>query len=765
MKASPFPAAETDRRRVLQGAAAIGLAASVPGSGAEAAEPRHEALIEQLIARMTVEEKAGQLTIMPDLSRAGAFANANPQQKAEREDVLEQVRGGEVGGLFNGVGAEGARQLQKIAVEETRLKIPLIFGADIIHGYTTVFPIPLGEAASFEPELARRTARAAAVEATTAGLHWTFAPMVDVARDQRWGRVAEGAGEDPYLGGVFAAARVRGFQGRDLRDHDSMLACPKHFAAYGAVAGGLDYASADIPEQTLREVHLPPFQAAFEAGALSTMSAFNDVAGVPATANRRLLTEILRGEMGFDGFVVSDYTADEELIAHGYAEDPADATLKALTAGVEMSMASGFYRRHIPGLVESGALSMEALDEAVRRLLRVKARLGLFENPYRSLDPEREKQVVGTPPMRALAREAARRSIVLLKNDGDLLPLPKAGRRLALIGPFGADVDNVFGPWAFLGGHDRVVSFEQGLRVAMRDPSLLTVVKGSAVDAPIAGGIEAAVAAARGADVVLLAVGESTNMSGEAQSRVEIVLPPAQQALAEAVAATGKPVVVLLRHGRALALKGAVRDARAVLATWFLGSEAGNGLADVLFGDYAPSGRLPVSFPQESGQQPFFYNHRRSGRPELPGQVLEYKTRYREATNAALYPFGHGLSYTRFAYGPVELDAETLGWNGSLTARATVTNVGPRAGEEVAQLYLHDRVASVTRPVRELKGFRKLRLEPGQSAVVEFVVTRRDLEFVGADLDRRAEPGEFDLWIAPSSAEGESRRFRLTAEG
>ncbi len=737
-----------DRRRLLMGMTALSVMAAAAPVRASAAD---EARIEDLIRAMTLEEKAGQLTIMPDLSRAGAFANANPTQVAERNEILDQVRQGEVGALFNGVGAEGARELQRIAVEESRLKIPLLFGADIIHGYKTVFPIPLGETASFEPELAERTARYAAIEASAAGLHWTFAPMVDVARDQRWGRVAEGAGEDVHLGCVFAAARVKGFQGPNLLADDSMLACPKHFAAYGAVTGGMDYASADIPESTLREVHLPPFVAAFEAGAVTTMSAFNDIEGIPASANRRLMTDILRGEMGFEGFVVSDYTADMELIAHGYAADAPDAAQKALWSGVDMSMTSGYYRDHVPALVRAGCLDEAVVDEAVRRILRIKALIGLFDNPYRSLDPAREAAGAAPGDIRALGRESGAKSIVLLKNEGDLLPLSR-DRKLALIGPFGADEDNLFGPWAWLGGKENVVSLEAGLRAA---GARLTVVKGSEVEAAIEGGIAAAVAAAEAADVVLLAIGETQNMSGEAQSRTDIVVPAAQQALAEAVAATGKPVVVLLRHGRALALEGAVRDAPAILATWFLGSEMGHSVADVVFGDHAPAARLPVSFPQASGQQPYFYNQRRTGRPQIDPNQAEYKARYREVTHAPLYPFGHGLTYTTFAYGPARLSADTLRGEGSVTVTARITNTGARAGEEVAQLYIHDRVASRTRPVRELKGFRKIRLEPGQSAEVEFRLNRADLAFVGPDLNWIVEPGEFDVWIAPSAVAGE----------
>ncbi|MES1158966.1 MAG: glycoside hydrolase family 3 N-terminal domain-containing protein [Terricaulis silvestris] len=749
---------EMNRRRLLQAAAAASAFAGVIAR-AEVANADDERAIEALLARMTLEEKAGQLTLLPDNARAGALAGANPAQQNQTNDTLTEIRAGRIGGLFNGVGAAGGRALQRAAVEDSRLKIPLIFGADIIHGYQTIFPIPLGEASSFEPELAERTARAAAMEASAAGLHWTFAPMVDVARDQRWGRVAEGAGEDPYLGAHFAAARVRGFHGRDIRAADSLLACPKHFAAYGAVAGGMEYSTADIPEQTLRDVHLPPFKAAFDAGALTTMSSFNDIAGVPATANHHLLTDILRDEWGFRGFVVSDYTADEELIAHGYAADGPDAARLSLLAGMDMSMTSGFYMRFLPDLVRNGAVPQHILDESVRRILRIKTRIGLFDNPYRGCDPARERRVMGLRPTLALAREAARKSVVLLKNEGDLLPLQRSAR-VALIGPFVAGDENQEGPWAFLGTQHDAASIANGIAGALGDASRLTVVKGCNVEQPIAGGVDAAVAAARGADVVIMVVGEGANMSGEAQSRVEIVAPQAQQDLVEAVAATGKPMVVLLRHGRALALHGAVKNARAIMATWFLGSETGVALADILFGAYAPSGRLTVSFPQESGQEPFFYNHRSGGRPQTT-EDAEYKSRYREVTNEPLFAFGHGLTYTKFEYGPVQLSGDAMAWDGELTATATVRNTGSRAGEEVVQFYIHDRVASITQPVRKLKGYNKITLAPGETKTVSFTLKRADLEFTGPEMVRNAEPGTFDVWISPSAVTGEAKSFEL----
>ena len=723
----------------------------------------HQRRIEGLIAAMTLEEKIGQLGAFADALRPFAF-EVNPETFArDAEQVREQIRSGRVGALFNGVGAAEGREAQRIAVEESRLGIPLLLGADVIHGMRTVFPIPLGEAASFEPELAERTARATAKEATAAGIHWTFAPMVDVARDQRWGRVAETSGEDVYLSCEFAAARVRGFQGDDLTASDSLLTTPKHFAAYGAISAGLDYNFVDMAPQTLRDVHLPPFKAAIDAGALTLMSSFNDINGVPASANRELLTDILRGEWKFEGFVVSDYTSDLELVAHGYASDEADAAQKALSAGLDMSLQSGIYAGHVATLVEQGRLTMAEVDEAVRRVLHVKAAVGLFDDPYRCLDAVREADQSHIAAHDALARDCARRSIVLLKNDGDLLPLKKAGQRIALIGPFAQDTANLGGCWNLFGDAARMVDMEAGIRAALHDPSALLVVAGSDIETPIEGGIEAAVAAARDADVVLLALGEPHEFSGEAQSRTQIVIPAAQQALAEAVAATGTPVVVVLRNGRALALDGAVRDAQAILVGWFLGTQTGPALADVVFGDYNPSARLPVSFPQDAGQQPYFYNHPATGRPNVPGTPRSFQTRWREVTHAALYPFGHGLSYTRFDYGVPQLDTQTLRWDDTLTIRTRIANNGTRDGEEVVQLDLRDRTASRVRPVRELKRFRKISLAAGESQDVVFTLARADLEFHGVDNRPIAEPGLFDLWVAPSSAVGDAVAFELLA--
>ncbi|GAA0738771.1 glycoside hydrolase family 3 N-terminal domain-containing protein [Sphingomonas japonica] len=718
------------------------------------------AFIDGLIAQMTVEEKAGQLTLMAAAWAASAATALNPPQGNNFDDQLAAARSGRLTGVFNGNGAEMARRMQTEALK-SRLKIPLIFAADIIHGHRTVFPMPIAEAASFEPELARRTARAAAVEASAAGIDWTFAPMVDIARDQRWGRGVEGSGEDVLLGNLFAAARVRGFQGDDLTANDAMLACAKHFAAYGAAMGGLDYNTVDVSERTLREIYFPPFEAAIQAGVRSFMASFNELSGVPATANRWLLDTVLHDEWKFDGMVVSDYTADFELIDHGFAIDAREATKLAFNAGVDMSMQSGFYIDHLPGLVAAGEVTAERLDEAVRRVLKAKAVAGLFDDPFRRIDPAREKARSRTPQALKLAREAGAKSIVLLKNEGDVLPLRKSGQRIALIGPFAQGKHDLIGPWNVYGTDEQAVDLATGMRSALRDDALLSVTDGCAVEAAIPGGIDAAVAAASAADVIVLAIGEPQGYSGEAQSRVDLIVPEAQQALAEAVAATGKPMVVLLKNGRALELSGAVLNAQAIAVTWFLGSESGPATADMLFGDVAPSARLPISFPLDDGQQPYFYAHKPTGRPAPDDKPVEYKARYRTAPNQARFAFGHGLTYGRIAYGAPDNGGGRMAWDGTITLSADVTNSGTRAAEEVVQLYTRDLAASITRPVRELKAFRKIRLAPGKTQRVTFTLRRADLEFIGLDMARTVEPGAFEFWIAPSAQDGAAGTFEL----
>lgn len=742
-------ATQLNRRDVLRAGALVGGLSLAPGM-AFAQSDR----VEQLIARMTVAEKAGQLSCFSDQIRTrGAPFNPGLPAVGNAAAQLEKVRRGEVGMLFNGAGYEGAKAAQDAALS-TRLAIPLIFAGDVIHGAKTVFPVPLAEACSFDPELCERTARAAALESTALSMHWTFAPMIDIARDQRWGRVVEGAGEDPYLATKIALARIRGFQGDDLRHPTAMAACAKHFVGYGAVSGGMEYNFTEISPASLHELHLAPFEASVGAGVATLMTAFNDVDGVPASGNEWLLNELLRDDWGFGGMVVGDYTADQELIAHGFAADGRDAAKKAFNAGMDMSMQSNLFNEWLPDLVESGEVSMARLDEAVRRVLSLKEAVGLFDNPYRSIDKQAETTSVATPAMLALSREAGARSIVLLKNDGNLLPLSANPGKIALIGPMADDTLYQAGPWSPFVDRSLYATLPQALEARGLDVS---ITKGADFEAPIEGGIEQAVAAAQEADIVLLFIGESARMSGEAESRTDIVVPEPQMALAEAIAETGKPVVVLLRHGRALALHGAVRDAPAILATWFLGTRDGEAIADVLFGDVNPSAKLAVSFPHESGQQPLFYNHKRTGRPAPSDEPAWFKARYREAPNSAAYPFGYGLSYTSFAITDITVPERM---EDRIEISATVRNTGERAGAEVVQLYVHDAVASRTRPVRELKRFERVYLEPGKSRRVRFTLERSDLRFWG-DGQWVIEPGAFHVWVADSSTSGQRHVFEL----
>jgi beta-glucosidase len=752
------------RSALLAAGSAAAWLASPARALLQAASAEVPPFVDGLIARMTLKEKAGQLQLMAAAWGGGAALTLNPPGNgSDFNQQVEEARQGLLTGVFNGNGARMARIMQT-AARQSRMKIPLIFGADIIHGHRTIFPVPLAEVASFEPELARRTAEAAAFEASGAGIDWTFSPMVDVARDQRWGRGVEGGGEDPLLGSLFAAARVRGFQGANLNSNEHLLACIKHFAAYGAAESGLDYNAVDMSMRRLREVYLRTYKAGFDAGALSAMASFNEINGVPSTGNHWLMTDLLRGEWGFKGFVLSDYTGDEEMIAAGYAKDGRDAAKLAFLAGVDMSMQSGLYRQFLPALVRNGEVPEAKLNESVRRVLALKAKLGLFDDPFRRIDEKREAARSMLPRTRALARESARKSIVLLKNDGDLLPLPRSGKRMALIGPFASGAHDLVGPWVVYGDDAKAVDLATGIRSAVTNPASITIAQGSGVEQPLPGGIQQAVAAARAADVVILAIGESFDMSGEAQSRTEIVVPPPQQELAEAVAATGKPIVVVLKHGRALALEGAIANAPAILATWFLGTETGNAIADLLFGAYGPSARLPASFPWKSGQEPYYYAHKATGRPNPPGPLQPYKAHFRGIPNSARFPFGHGLTYGKIEYSALALSAPTMRMNGSIEVSATVTNRGARAAEEVAQLYIHDRVASVTQPVRELKAFRKVALAPGQSQTVRFTLTLADLAFYGLH-DRPVEqPGTFDVWVAPSAeAQGVHGVFDLIA--
>src|SRR6267378_5311907 len=667
-------------RHTLWIAGTLALGCGVPATVAAQA-PATERHIDSLLARMTLEEKLGQL------NQLSVDNQPTPEQ-------LALVRKGLVGSLFNLTGAAATRDAQRIAVTESRLHIPLIFGQDVIHGYRTIFPIPLGEAASWDPEAAEATARVAAREAAAAGLHWTFAPMVDIARDPRWGRIAEGSGEDPYLGSLMAAARVRGFQ-------QNIFATVKHFAGYGAAEAGRDYNETEISERTMREVYLPPFKAAVDAGVASVMSAFNDISGVPASGNAWLTDTVLRRDWGFTGFVVSDWTSVAELINHGVAGSQAEAGRRALTAGVDMDMQSSIYVDSLAALVQSNRIPMAVVDSAVMRILRAKTRLGLFRDPYRA------RTAPPTSELRALARRVAGESIVLLKNERSLLPLDKAGT-IAVIGPLADNKEEPLGPWHTQGRAEDVVSVLQGIKAKVPAGTQVVYAQGAGIEDTATAGFAAAVAAARQAKVAVLVLGERGDMSGEAASRASLGLPGVQQQLLEAVAATGTPVVVVLMNGRPLILEWASDHVPAIVETWFLGIEAGNATADVLFGNVNPSARLPVTLPRVLGQIPLYYNHRNTGRP--PDANNKFTSKYIDVPVTPRYPFGYGLSYTTFAYSNLKLSAARARVSDTITATVTVTNSGSREGTEVVQLYVRDEVASVSRPVRELKAFRRVAL-------------------------------------------------------
>ncbi len=667
-------------------------------------------------------------------------------------------------------------KLQHIAIEESRLGIPLIFGNDVIHGYRTIFPIPLGQSCAWEPKVFEQTAGIAAREAAAAGVDWTFAPMVDLARDPRWGRIAEGFGEDPWLGSLYAAACVHGFQGTNVADPDRVVACLKHFAGYGAAEGGRDYNTTEISELTLRNFYLPQFKAGVDAGALKVMSANNELSGKPASANRHTLTEILSGEWEYPGFVVSDWNSVVELIPQGVAADGAEAARLALTAGVDMEMLSTNYAGTLKRQIQSGMISERVLDQAVRRVLLVKFEKGLFDHPY--TDETRCQNVFLQPDAIALARSAAAKACVLLKNENGALPLPKQIKNLALIGPFATDAEELVGPWCWQAQIGDIVSLAGGIRAKLSPAAQLKVTRGCAVIEPGSGKprthlknfetiaeiptgtneIADAVALAMGADAVILALGEPRNWSGEAGSRSTLGLSGRQQELFDAIAATGRPVIVVLFNGRPLALPEIRDKAAALLEAWFPGVQGGNGVADILFGDVDPAGRLTTTFPRTVGQVPVYYNHSNTGRP---GETYD-KGNYVDGPNAALFPFGFGLAYTTFEYGKVQLDISKLKIGGTIRAQVTVKNTGRRAGEEVVQLYLNDPVCSAgPRPVRELKGFRKILLQPGETRNVSFTLTSPDLGFYDSRGNWDIEPGIFRLWISRDSASGESAGFEL----
>ncbi len=736
----------------LLGCAAVGLAVgstqrAKPTKGNKSPDAA-ERFVDSLLALMTVEEKIGQMTLFTtDWESTGPTL---------RPGYREDIRQGRCGALFNSHTVAFTRELQRIAVEESRLKIPLLFGYDVIHGYKTIFPIPLAEAASWDLEAIERSARIAATEAAAAGLHWTFAPMVDISRDPRWGRVMEGAGEDTWWGCRVAEARVRGFQGKGLGHTDAVMACVKHYAAYGAPTAGREYGTVDMSERFFREYYLPPYAAAVRAGAATVMTSFNDYDGVPATGNRYLLTDILRHELGFGGFVVTDYTAINEMVAHGVVPDEKEAGVLALQAGVDMDMQGAVFQRFLKTSLEEDKVSMAQIDTAVRRILLLKYRLGLFENPYKFCDAEREKRVLLSAEHRAAARDMARKSIVLLKNEQQVLPLSRTAR-IAVIGPLADNKSELIGNWSAAGNASDCVSLLEGIKKASQ--GVVLHARGCSIEGTDRGGFASAIATAKKADVVVLAVGESAQMSGEAASRTQLSLPGVQEELVAALAATGKPLVVVLMNGRPLAIPDVVERATAVVEAWWLGTEAGNALADVLFGDYNPSGKLPMTFPRSVGQIPIFYNEKSTGRPYDPNS--KWTSKYIDSPNSPLFPFGFGLSYTTFEYSAPTVSRRTFRPGDTLYVRVDVRNTGKRAGTEVVQMYVRDLVGSVTRPIRELKGVQRIELAPGQAQTVTFALTEADLRFYRRDMTFGSEPGEFDIFIGSSTAHGQSVRVEL----
>jgi beta-glucosidase len=707
--------------------------------------------VDSLLALMTLEEKVGQLTLF-----TSDYDVTGPTMRAS---YLQDLKAGKVGAIFNAVGAEYTRKLQEMAVKETRLGIPLLFGYDVIHGHRTIFPIPLGEAASWDLQAMETSARVAAAEAAAEGLHWTFAPMCDISRDPRWGRVMEGAGEDPYLGSRIAEARVRGFQGERLGDVTSVLACVKHYAAYGAAQAGRDYHTVDISDRVLRDVYLPPYHAAVKAGAATVMTSFNELDGVPASGNKYLLTNILRDEWKFDGFVVTDYTSIMEMLHHGVAEDTAAAAALSLEAGVDMDMQAGFYIDKIPALVKEGKLKEQLVDDAVRRILRKKFELGLFEDPYRYSNLQREKETVMKKEFLEAARDVSRKSIVLLKNEDNILPLKKDIRRLAVIGPLADNRKEMIGAWSAQGDWRKSVSILEGIKAKVSPATQVLYAKGCNINDDSTNGFAQAINVARQADVVILAVGEEAGMTGEAASRAYLNIPGVQNDLIKEIKKTGKPTVVLLSNGRPLTVGWLEENMPAILETWFLGTEAGNAIADVLFGDYNPSGKLPITFPRSVGQIPIFYSMKNTGRPMEENN--KYTSKYLDESNDPLYPFGFGLSYTTFTYGDVRLSSSTISENDSLVVSCEVKNTGKVAGEEVVQLYVRDLVGSVTRPVKELKGFSKISLQPGESKTVSFTLRKDDLAFYKRDMTFGTEPGKFTVFVGSNSRDTKETSFVL----
>lgn len=704
-------------------------------------DPQIEARAEELLARMTLEEKVGQMV---------------QATLAWRDDLETLIREGKVGSLLAVTDTHEINRMQKIAVEESRLGIPLIVGNDVIHGYRTIFPIPLAESCTWDPALVQAAARIAADEAAASGTDWIFAPMVDICRDPRWGRIAEGAGEDPYLGALMAQARVRGFQADGLAGARKIVACPKHYVAYGAAEAGKDYNTVDISERTLRDVFLPPFKAAFDAGAGSVMSAFNELNGIPTSANPFTLRTILREEWGFPGVVLSDFNAIGELIPHGFAADHKEASLKSVLAGVDMDMMGEAFPFHLADLVREGQVPEALVDQAVLRILRLKLMLGLFEQPY--TDESLAGTVILREDYRAAALKVAQRSMVLLKNERNLLPLSPLPENIALIGPLADDREDLLGCWRCEGQAEDAEAVLDGLRAVLPPTSSLSHVRGCAIEGDAGAQFEQAISAALEADVVVMVLGESAAMSGEAHCRAHLGLPGRQQELLEAIHATGKPIVAVLMSGRPLVIPWMAEHIPAILQAWHGGIRAGRAVADILLGHAHPSGKLTVSFPRAEGQIPVYYAHKRTGRPVDTKGTLQFdepfKSQYMDEPNAPLFPFGYGLSYTSFEYRDLNVETPEVDLDGTLAVTAVITNTGDRAGDEIAQFYVRDVVGTITRPVKELKGFQHVSLKPGEEKTVRFELPVQQLGFHGPTLDYVVEPGEFELWIGPNATEG-----------
>jgi beta-glucosidase len=708
--------------------------------------------VDSVLKLMTLEEKIGQLNQYNDDGAATGPVTLD-------NDKISQVKNGQVGSLLNTLGVERTASWQKVAMQ-SRLKIPLIFGQDVIHGYKTTFPIPLAEAASWDLDAIELSARVGAIEASASGIHWTFAPMVDIARDPRWGRVMEGAGEDTYLGSRIAYARVKGFQGKGLGSLDAVMACVKHFAAYGAAVGGRDYNSVDMSDRMLWETYLPPFKAALDAGAATFMNSFNDLNGIPATGNKYLQRTILKGKWNFKGFVVSDWGSIGEMQNHGTVGNEYEAALSAITAGSDMDMESRNYKNSLAKLVADKKVPISLIDDAVRRILQKKFELGLFDDPFRFADAAREKKAFEDPAHAKAAREVAAKSIVLLKNNNNLLPLSKQIKTIAFIGPLVKAVKQNKGFWDVeVPGVDSnfIVTQWEGLENKIGSTAKLLYAKGCEIEGSDKSGFAEAIEVAKQSDVVILSIGERRDMSGEAKSRSNLNIPGVQEELLKELLATGKQVVVLINAGRPLVFNYTADNAPAILYTWWLGSEAGNAISDVLFGDYNPSAKLPMSFPREVGQVPIYYNHFNTGRPAKNDSDVHYRSAYTDLSIYPKYEFGFGLSYTQFAYSDLKLSAGTMGPHGNIKVAITVSNIGKAEGEEIVQLYLRDLVASVSRPVIELKDFKKIKLKPGEKKTIQFVVDKNKLSFYNQQLDWVAEPGKFELMIGASSRDIRAR--------